>query len=832
MAALFGRFSRNSEALLIEAQKIARQLERPVQTDIILLSILSQPSTPSADLLKNLGLSYGRLLEEISAEQMPYMSASAASSEIHSLLEESIKLASRFRFASVEIEHILFCIAKEERFIGNHMLRRIGIDTQQVVSRLSEWLFSVAMLSQQPTPGPAEEALGKNERADRVELERYVFNVTEAAARGELDPVIGRDAELDQIIHILLRRRKNNPLLLGEPGVGKTALVDALAQRIVKRAVPQALAGKRVLTLDLGLVVAGTMYRGQFEERLKGIIQEIAGLGNCILFIDEMHTLSGTGSAEGGFDAANILKPALARGEITLIGATTHEEYRKHILKDKALDRRFQTVTIGEPSEEEAIRMLKGLRKELERHHHVMITDEAIKAAVDLSQRYIHDRFLPDKAIDLLDQAATLHAEAYQEENDLQQLQQEIAVIAGQKSEIVEHAVSQEDWDMAKALSEKESQLLESLSSLQKAKQGKRVAKPVTAFHISKIVAGRTNIPLEDIQQTLEPVKADKVKSILSQHILGQEAAIDSISQAMLRSQLGLSPKGKPIGSFLLVGPTGVGKTETARILAREVFGDSGALIKIDMSEYMERHNVSNLIGAPAGYVGFDQGGSLTEQVRRRPYSVVLFDEVEKAHPDVFHLLLQILEDGMLTDNTGMRVSFEHTLVLMTSNIGMESFNQIARIGFNLDEEGSVTEQRQREELHDHIQHELQDFFRPELLGRLSGVIFYQPLHKSVVKKLFQFRLQELRRRLKSRGISIRVAPAALQWLVEQYDPEAGARSIDRVMLQRVEPKVIQTILDNSQASSFTLAVNEQELTVQAELAPASDRSDRHERSR
>ncbi|MBU6389915.1 ATP-dependent Clp protease ATP-binding subunit, partial [Patescibacteria group bacterium] len=501
------------------------------------------------------------------------------------------------------------------------------------------------------------------------------------------------------MVQILLRRRKNNPLLLGEPGVGKTALVDALAQRIVKKAVPQALANKSILTLDLGLVVAGTMYRGQFEERLKGIIQEVQNIGNCILFIDEVHTLSGTGSAEGGFDAANILKPALARGEVTVIGATTTEEYRKHIMKDKALDRRFQILTIEEPSEKESVRMLKGLRKELERHHRVMITDEAIQSAVELSSRYIHDRYLPDKAIDILDQAATLHAEPYQEDLSLQQLQQEITATATQKREIVERAVTQEEWDIAKALTERENRLLKELQTLQQARSKQRVHKPVTDIHVSMIVSARTGIPLSDIRQSLEPTNLRRVKEALSSHILGQEEAVDRISKTFMRAQLGLNPPKKPMGSFLIVGPTGVGKTETARVLAKEVFGDSRALVKIDMSEFMERHTVSNLIGAPAGYIGYDQGGSLTEQIRRRPYSVVLFDEVEKAHPDVFHLLLQILEDGQLTDNTGSVISFEHTFVLMTSNIGMESFNKAARIGFAADLDDDAFQTKQQEEL-------------------------------------------------------------------------------------------------------------------------------------
>lgn len=789
MAAIFGRFSQNSESLLIEAQNLAHQLKRPLRSDVLLLAMLSQTSSLASNLLKSMGGHGESFREYLLANPEPINEPQQGghTREMHQLLEESIRLASRFHFSLVEVEHLLFVIAKEEKFSGNTLLIACGLEPKAITTRLTEWLFSVAMINQQQGSGDQE---GRGER-EKVDIERFVFNVTEAAANGQLDAVIGRETEIDQLIHILLRRRKNNPLLVGEPGVGKTALVDALAQRIVRKAVPQALANKRILTLDLGLVVAGTMYRGQFEERLKGIVQEVQAQGNCILFIDEIHTLSGTGSAEGGFDAANILKPVLARGEITVIGATTHEEYRKHILKDKALDRRFQTLSIEEPSHKETVAMLKGIKGELEKHHHVMITTEAITTAVELSERYIHDRFLPDKAIDLLDQAATLHAEPYREDSDRSGLQQEIALVSVQKSE----AALQGEFETAKELMDKENQLLKQLQKLEATEKKLKVAKPITAAHVSMVVSRRTGIPREEIERTLEPVSLQRVKTVLSKHVLGQEKAIATISQALMRNQLGLQQKGKPMASFLLVGPTGVGKTETARILAREVFNDDKALIKIDMSEYMERHSVSNLIGAPAGYVGFDQGGSLTEQVRKRPYSVVLFDEVEKAHPDVFNLLLQILEDGYATDNTGAHTSFEHTFIIMTSNIGMESFNQAARIGFSMDEDSPDAERRQKEELEHHITKEIQDFFRPELLGRLSGVIFYNPLDKAVVKKLVESKVKELKSKLKATDVSLTLHKSVIPWIVEQYDPEAGARSIDKLFLHHVEPPLIEALI-------------------------------------
>ena len=809
MAAIFGRFSRPSEQILIEAQKLAERFARPVQSDMVLLALVNQGGTPVGELLKHLGVTYTKLIDYLAPAPID-LSDTAASLDMQHLLEESIKLASRYRFNLVEIELVVYVMARDENLSAHTLLKKSGIEPAHVIARLSEWLMSVSTMVNGP------KTMQGGPQAEEMDIEKYTTNLTDKAEAEELDPVIGREVELEQLIHILLRRRKNNPLLLGEPGVGKTALVDALSQRIIDRKVPKALLGKRVLHIDLSAIVAGTMYRGQFEERLKAIIQEVTELGDCILFIDEIHTLSGTGSSEGGFDAANILKPALARGEISLIGATTHEEYRKFIRKDKALDRRFQTVQVNEPTGTQAIAMLKGMKGELEKHHNVVIEDGAIKGAVELSTRYIHDRFLPDKAIDILDEAATYHAEGPQENTEVSALQQEINLVSQQKSELVERATTPEDWELAKALSEKETQLLNTLQDLHKKSKVKQAPRPhITTHDIAHVISKRTGIPLAQIEQTLKPIDAKAIAETLKTHILGQDGAINTIAKALMRSQLGLQPDKKPMGSFLLVGPTGVGKTETARVLAKYIFGDTEALIKVDMSEYMERHAVSNLIGAPAGYVGFEQGGSLTEQVTRRPYAVILFDEVEKAHPDVFNILLQILEDGVLTDNTGRTTSFAHTIILMTSNIGTQSFSNAGKIGYDLDE--AANSDAKREELESHIQKEIKLFFRPELLGRMSATVFYGPLNATSIQKLVRQRFDLLKKNLKARGIKLSADVSFYRFAAESYNQDAGARSIDKFFLHTVEPVVIDAIIEHGNQASLHISHHNNQISVAAE---------------
>ena len=823
MPTLFGRFSQSSEAVLIEAQKIAEQLDRPLLTDLVLLAIFTKPSSPATDILRSSKLDQQELIKTITEKRnLKEINSVNPQEEIQYFLDKAFALAAKYKFPLVEVEHLLLIISLEERLTGNKLLQSLKVDFKQLISRLSEWLNSISFMTNNRPPMPnlgplLDQALNEarqnsqSPQSERLELEKYLYNVTDAARNKVLDPVIGREKEIEQIQNVLLRRQKNNPLLLGEAGVGKTALIDGLAQKIVQKKVPHALANKKIYLLDLGQVVAGSMYRGQFEERLKGIIQEVQRIGNIILFIDEIHTLTGAGSSEGSFDAANILKPSLARGEISIIGATTNEEYRKTILKDKALDRRFQAINIAEPTVSEATKMLKGIKKQFEKYHQVTISNEAIESAVELSNRYIHDRYLPDKAIDILDQACTSFAKPYNPEEDLTQLTDQLQALEEHKKHLIDEISIDEDsaWDEVEMI-ERQEILIENELKACKKKSQTSTPPVVTAKEVEKIISLKTNIPLSDIQQSLKPMDIGRVAKIMQKSILGQDHALKLISQALMRSQLGLNQVGKPIGSFLLVGPTGVGKTETARALAKEVFGDARALIKIDMSEYMERHNISNLIGAPAGYIGYDAGGSLTEQVRKRPYSVVLFDEVEKAHPEAFNILLQILEDGVLTDNMGNKISFEHTLVIMTSNIGMESFNQSAKIGFDYSD-GDQQANTKQEELEAHIQKEIEDFFRPELLGRLSATIFYKPLSKEVVKSLFDSRLADLKKKMKKKEKTISISKKGLEWLYAQYNPEAGARSIDRAFLEVLEPIIIQTLIEKPEKNTISIDLKEGE---------------------
>ena len=613
--------------------------------------------------------------------------------------------------------------------------------------------------------------------------------LTVIAREGSLDPVIGRSKEIQRVIEVLSRRTKNNPVLIGEPGVGKTAIAEGLAQQIVNNEVPEILRNKRVMTLDMGTVVAGTKYRGEFEDRLKKVMDEIRQAGNIILFIDELHTLIGAGGAEGAIDASNILKPSLARGELQCIGATTLDEYRKYIEKDAALERRFQPITVDEPTAEESVQILKGLRDRYEAHHRVSITDEAIDAAVKLSDRYISDRFLPDKAIDLIDEAGSkVRLRSYTTPPDLKELEVKLEEIRKEK----DAAVQSQEFEKAASLRDSEQRLREQLEETKKAwkeKQGQENSE-VTVEDVASVVSSWTGIPVSKLAQT-ETDKLLNLEDLLHNRVIGQDEAVVAISKAVRRARAGLKDPKRPIGSFIFLGPTGVGKTELARALAEAMFGDEDAMIRIDMSEYMEKHSTSRLVGSPPGYVGYEEGGQLTEKVRRKPYSVVLLDEIEKAHPDVFNILLQVLDDGRLTDSKGRTVDFRNTVVIMTSNVGASALRQNKYVGFNINDT-----QQEYKDMKGKVMEELKKAFRPEFLNRVDEIIVFHALEKKHLKEIVVLLANQLIKRLKEQEISLVLTESALEKIsVEGYDPEYGARPLRRAIQKHIEDRLSEELL-------------------------------------
>jgi ATP-dependent Clp protease ATP-binding subunit ClpC len=610
------------------------------------------------------------------------------------------------------------------------------------------------------------------------------------AEKGELDPVVGRDNEIARLVQILSRRKKNNPVLIGEPGTGKTAIVEGLAERIVNGAVPSSIVNKKVLSLDMGSLLAGTMYRGQFEQRIKGILEEIKKQKDIILFIDEIHTVIGTGSAEGSMDAANILKPALGRGEIRLIGATTFDEYKKHIEKDPAFERRFQPVIVNEPSEAETLDILTGIREKYEHHHHVVYTDDALQAAVTLSKRYIQDRFLPDKAIDLIDEAAAATNVITREAAKLSELKKEYGRIMTQKDE----AVSGEQYEKATFLRQREITLAAKIARLEETER-KNKKTTIDQDDIAAVVSRWTGIPVKNLSVS-EKKNFLNLDDRLKKYIVGQDEAIKSITSAIRRSRIGISDPKRPIGSFIFLGPTGVGKTELVKVLAREIFGKEDALIKIDMSEFMEKHNVSRLVGAPAGYVGYEEGGKLTETVRRKPYSVILLDEIEKAHPEVFNILLQIMEDGELTDAKGRRVDFRNTLIVMTSNLGTDLLNKQAKIGFESNSNEKEEFDSEYGKMKNNVLETIEKHFRPEFINRLDQTIVFKPLSKEVIRSIVDIELDKLIDRIKTKNITIKVSKKAKDKIAELgYKPEFGARPMRKVIVDNIENPLTEALM-------------------------------------
>ena len=690
---------------------------------------------------------------------------------------------------AIDTPHLLLGLLREGSNTALRILRTVGIDPRQLSAALRRKMAETA-----PAPAASAGAAPRDKKSGKT-MEEFTRDLTAAAREGKLDPVIGRSEEIQRVVQILSRRTKNNPVLIGEPGVGKTAIAEGLAERIVSADVPEELLDKRILSLDLSGMVAGTKYRGEFEERIKNTLEEVKKAGNVILFIDELHTIVGAGSAEGAVDAANILKPALSRGEIRVIGATTLNEYRKYIEKDAALERRFQPVTVGEPSREASVQILMGLKDRYEQHHHLTITDEAVKAAVELSARYINDRYLPDKAIDLMDEAASrVRLEAEAMSPDLKSLEEKITTLHREKSQ----AIAAQDYEKAAQLRDIEKNYQEQVDIEREnwRKQRQQSGRAVTADDIASVVSGWTGIPVTRLTED-EGQRLLHLEDTLHQRVVGQDEAVAAVARAIRRGRVGLKDPKRPIGSFLFLGPTGVGKTELCKALAEAMFGDENAMIRIDMSEYMERHTVSRLVGSPPGYVGHEEGGQLTEKVRRKPYSVVLFDEIEKAHEDVWNILLQILEDGVVTDSQGRRVDFKNTVIVMTSNVGARAITaaETAPLGFAAGEEKEDAGRFDR--IREAVMAELRRTFKPEFLNRIDDTIVFHQLTEEDIVRIARGMLSRTAARMAEQGITLTADDDAVSALAKGgFDPQYGARPLRRAIQNTVEDAVAELMLE------------------------------------
>lgn len=788
-------YTKQAQKVIELTTKAARSMHHNyIGTEHLLLGLLKEGSGVAACVLMDAGVEETRLVELIEdliapSSDVAVLDRKGYSPRIQHIIETADQEAERFDNENIGTEHLLIALLKEADCAGVRLLNTLGVNIQKI------YIETLVAMGEDVNRYKEEIAASKSGKKKAVEvtptLDQYSRDLTAMAAYGEIDPVIGREAEIARVIQILSRRTKNNPCLIGEPGVGKTAIAEGLAQRIASGLVPDTVRGKRVVILDLSGMVAGSKYRGEFEERIKKVIREVTEAGNVLLFIDELHTIIGAGGAEGAIDASNILKPSLARGEIQLIGATTLEEYRKYIEKDAALERRFQPVTVEEPTEEQAIEILKGLRERYEKHHHVQITDAGIEAAVKLSIRYIADRYLPDKAIDLMDEASSkVRLGGFKMPEKISELERKAAQL--------------ED-DMETALME---QRFEDAGAIRKEKEAvrKKYEKQVEKYHrdadkkklvvgeneIAEIVSDWTKIPVKRLAEG-EAARLNRLEKTLHKRVVGQEEAVSAVARAVRRGRVGLKDPHRPIGSFLFLGPTGVGKTEITKALAEAVFGDEQAMIRVDMSEYMEKHSVSKMIGSPPGYVGYEEGGQLSEKVRRKPYSVILLDEIEKAHPDVFNVLLQVLDDGQITDAQGRRVDFKNTIIIMTSNAGAQSIIAPKKLGFAAGED----EKKNYEYMKNGVMEEVQRIFKPEFLNRIDETIVFRALNKEDMKKIVTILSKSLIDRCeKQMGIHLTITGSVKGYIAEKaYNPKYGARPLRRMIQTQIEDMLAEEIL-------------------------------------